>query len=278
MFLSRIRSWLRLPKLSLNLSMWKNFYIKPGEIGILYHRSDFKKILTSGSYTYFGRRWRVESFDLKQPEAKIENLELLLRDNAAELQEHLLVVRTEFNQAALVRIGQKWISILPNELRAFWRGFIEVEPHVFNLEENLELPAQFVEQLRGFALNGVKKYLVKEFEIGLLYVQNNFVRPLQPGEYAFWAVDKDVTHYVMSRLEQNPNFPLEEVLIDRHPEFVTAYCEMVETIAQQVAPVRYQGKAIASLYYRQLVASYFGRVLMWKLSISVIMGNSHLVW
>ncbi|MGB3654010.1 MAG: slipin family protein [Rivularia sp. (in: cyanobacteria)] len=226
--------------------MWKTFYIKPGEIGILYNRSDFKKILTSGTYTYFGRYWRVETFDLKQPEANIENLELLLRDNAAELQEHLLVVRTDFNQATLVRMGQQWITVLPNQLRAFWRGFIEVESHIFNLED-LELPAQFVQQLRGFALNGLKKILVKEYEIGLLYVQNNFIRPLEPGEYAFWAVNKDVTFYAMSRLVHNPEFPLEEVLIERHPEFVAAYCETVQTVAQQIAIVRYQGKAIAIL-------------------------------
>ncbi|MEO1184265.1 MAG: slipin family protein, partial [Cyanobacteria bacterium J06636_27] len=135
--------------------MWKNFYIKPGEIGILYNRSDFKKILTSGTYTYFGRYWRVETFDLKNPEANIENLELLLRDNAEEIQEHLLVVRTNFNQAALVRLGQRWITVLPNQLRAFWRGFIEVESHLFNLEQSLELPAQFVQQLRGFALTKI---------------------------------------------------------------------------------------------------------------------------
>jgi hypothetical protein len=60
------------------------------------------------------------------------------------LAEHLLVVRTGFNQSALVRLGQNWISIPPNQLRAFWRGFIEVESHIFNLEENLELPSEFV--------------------------------------------------------------------------------------------------------------------------------------
>ena len=31
-----------------NTIMWKKFYIKPNEIGILYHRSDFKKILQPG--------------------------------------------------------------------------------------------------------------------------------------------------------------------------------------------------------------------------------------
>ncbi|MFQ4145270.1 slipin family protein [Chlorogloeopsis sp. ULAP02] len=227
--------------------MWKTFYIKPNEIGILYHRSDFKKILQPGTYTYFGRHWQVKTYDLNQPEAKIENLELLLRNHRSELQQYLLVVRTAFNQTALVRFGQNWISIAPNQLRAFWRGFIEVESHLFNLNESLELPAEFVQQLRGIALSGIKKFQISEYEIGLLYVQNNFIRPLEPGEYAFWVVDREVSVRTLSRIVPNPDFPLEDVLIERHPEFVASYCEIVQLQNQQVAIARYQGKVIAIL-------------------------------
>ncbi|MGL5873152.1 MAG: slipin family protein, partial [Xenococcaceae cyanobacterium] len=56
--------------------MWKSFYIKPNEIGILYNRSDFKKILQPGTYTYFGKHWQVQTYDLNQAEAKLDNLEL----------------------------------------------------------------------------------------------------------------------------------------------------------------------------------------------------------
>ncbi len=247
MSLSNLLRRLQLPKLSMQISMWKTFYIKPNEIGILYHRSDFKKILQPGTYTYFGRYWQVKTYDLNQPEAKIENLELLLRNHSSELQQYLLVVRTAFNQAALVRFGQNWISIAPNQLRAFWRGFIEVESHLFNLNESLELPAEFVQQLRGIALSGIKKFQISEYEIGLLYVQNNFVRPLEPGEYAFWVVDREVSVRTLSRIVPNPDFPLEDVLIERHPEFVAAYCEIVQLQNQQVAIARYQSKAIAIL-------------------------------
>ncbi|HEY9803776.1 MAG TPA: slipin family protein [Leptolyngbyaceae cyanobacterium] len=228
-------------------SMWKTFYIKPNEIGILYHRSDFKKVLQPGTYTYFGRHWQVTTYDLNQPEAKIENLELLLRNHASELQEHLLIVRTAFNQAALVRLGQTWVSVTPNQLRAFWRGFIEVEAHFFNLEESLELPAEFVRQVRGMALSGIKRFHILEYEIGLLYVQNNFSRPLETGEYAFWSVDRDVTVRSFSRIIPNPELPLEEILVEQHPDFVANYCEIVQLQNQQVAIARYQGKVIAIL-------------------------------
>ncbi len=45
----------------------------------------------------------------------------------------------------------------------------------------------------------------------------------------------------------NPNFPLEDVLVEKHPDFVAAYCESVQLLPQQVAIVRYRGKAIAIL-------------------------------
>ncbi|KAB8317464.1 slipin family protein [Tolypothrix campylonemoides VB511288] len=231
----------------MQISIWKTFYIKPNEIGILYHRSDFKKILQPGTYTYFGRHWQVKTYDLNQPESKIENLELLLRNHSAELQQYLLVVRTAFNQAALVRLGQNWVSVAPNQLRAFWRGFIDVESHIFNLDESLELPTEFVQQVRGIALNEIKKFQISEYEIGLLYVQNNFVRSLEPGEYAFWVVNRDVAVRTLSRIIPNPQFPLEDVLIEQHPEFVAAYCEIVQLQNQQVAIVRYQGKVVSIL-------------------------------
>ncbi|MFB2881024.1 slipin family protein [Floridanema aerugineum] len=227
--------------------MWKTFYIKPNEIGILYHRSDFQKILQPGTYTYFGWHWQVKTYDLNQPEVKIENLELLLRDRSAELEPYLLVVRTAFNQAALVRVGQNWVSVLPNRLRAFWRGFIEVESHIFNLNESLELPAEFREQIRKIALDGIQKFLISESEIGLLYVQKNFVRSLEPGEYAFWNVERVVLVHNLSRIIPNPDFPLPDVLIEQHPDFVAAYCETVQLQNHQVAIVRYQGKVISIL-------------------------------
>jgi hypothetical protein len=49
--------------------MFKTFYIKPNERGILYHRSDFKAILQPGTHRYLGWNWRVETYDLNQPEA-----------------------------------------------------------------------------------------------------------------------------------------------------------------------------------------------------------------
>jgi regulator of protease activity HflC (stomatin/prohibitin superfamily) len=237
--------------------MFKNFYIKPNERGILYNRSDFKAILEPGVHRYFGWNWRVTTYDLNQPEVHIEYLELLLQTDRAKLEQHLTIVKTEFDHVALLQIGQSWITVEPNQLRAFWKGFIPVKIDYFNLSENIELPTALVEKTRGIALSGVKKFQISESDIGLMYLQHNFVRPLGTGEYAFWVSSKDLQFKTLNRLNLNPVFQDQDVLIDRHPEFIAQYCTVVETVAQQVAIVRERKQPIA-------IIAPLSRKLFWQ--------------
>ncbi len=224
----------------------KTFYIKPNERGLLFHRSDFKRVLLPGTHQMLGWHWSVQTYDLNQPIAAFENFELLLQLHGEALREHLTIVRTAHNEAALIRVGQTWQSLGPNQVRAFWRGFIEVEAHRFNLDQSLELPQSFVRQIRESktALEGLKLVQVSEAGVVLLYVQDNFVRPLEPGEYAFWTFNRKVVGCPISRLIPNPEFPLEDLLIEQHGAFVAAYCAVVQLGNEQVAIVRHKGKVI----------------------------------
>jgi regulator of protease activity HflC (stomatin/prohibitin superfamily) len=227
--------------------MFKTFYIKPYERGLLYYRSHFQKILSPGTHRRMGFRWHVITFDLNDPQAKIDHLELLLQTHTRSLGEQLEVLRTDFNQAALVRLGQQWCTVGPNQLRAFWRGFIEVEIYPFNLDEGIELPAEVVQQVSQQTLPGLKLVQVTETQIGILYERQNFARPLEPGNYGFWHFDREVTVHLWDRANPAPEFTHTEVLMEQHPEFVAAYCEVVTLGGQEVAIARHQGKVIAVL-------------------------------
>jgi regulator of protease activity HflC (stomatin/prohibitin superfamily) len=227
--------------------MFNTFYIKPHERGILYHRSDFKRILPPGVHRLRWGLWRVQPYDLNQPEAKIEYLELLLQSHPLEIEKHFVVVRTAFNEAALVRIGQRWMTVAPNQLRVFWKGFIEVEARQFNLEETLELSSELVQKLRSNPPEGVQIVQIPESEIGLLYEQGNFIRPLESGEYGFWSFGRKIAVRNFDRTYPMPNLPLEEILLEKHPAFVATHCESVQLSGQEVAIVRYKGKAITIL-------------------------------
>jgi regulator of protease activity HflC (stomatin/prohibitin superfamily) len=247
MFLINLIKRLRWPKLAIKFSMWNTFYIKANEIGILSNRGDFQQFLKPGKYTYFGRDWQVKTYDLNQPEAQIENLELLLRERQQELEEYLTIVRTDFDRVALVRIGRKWMSIAPDRLVTFWRGFIDVEAHMFNLEDSstaigassLELPAEFVRQLRGVSINGLKKFQIADSEVGLLYIQNNFIRVLEAGEYAFWAFDRDIVVKTFNPTTQ-PEAKIDnlELLLRSHATELEEHLLIVKTEFNQAALVR----------------------------------------
>jgi regulator of protease activity HflC (stomatin/prohibitin superfamily) len=227
--------------------MWKTFYVKPEELGLLYYRSNFQKILRPGTHRYFGGHWSIELHNLNQPQAQIKNLELLLRDFRTELEIYLTIVTTEFNEAAVLKIGQDWLVIAPNEIHSFWRGFIPVEVQKFNLDSSLALPPELVDRLRGKTINGIKKYQISDTQLGLVAVQNNFAGTLDPGEHGFFSFSHQINVTIMDLTNPLPVFPQSEVLIDRYPEFVASYCTSIELKPQEVGLVRYKGKLVAIL-------------------------------
>jgi len=162
------------------------------------------------------------------------------------MNEYFTVVRTDYNQAALVRLGQTWQTMGPNQLQAFWQGFIEVEVHVFNLDNSVELPTEFVQRLKEVTLPDLLRVQIPESQLGMLYEQDNFVRPLAPGEYGFWTCDRNISITRYDRTRPDPDLA-EDVLIEQHPDFVASHCVAVQLGTQEVAIVRHKGKAIAIL-------------------------------
>ncbi|WP_027893560.1 slipin family protein [Calidithermus chliarophilus] len=227
--------------------MFKSLRIKQHERGLLSRWGDFRAVLMPGLHRLLGQGWSVQKYDLSEPEATIPNLEFLLKARPDVLAEHFTVVKTGPAQAALVRLGQGWITVGPNQLRAFWKGFVEVEAQVFDLEAGFELPAEHAKLLKDKSLAGLQMVQVAESQIGLLYDRGNFVRPLEPGTYGFWVYERKITVHTYDRTQPVPNLPLEDVLLERHPGFVAQYCESVQLGAAQVALVRHKGKVIAVL-------------------------------
>lgn len=227
--------------------MIKTFYIAQNERGLLFRRQDFVRVLLPGTTTVLGRSTSVQTYNLNEPEAHIPNLEFLLSTHGDALREHLSVLRTNANEAALVRVGQLWISVGRSQLRAFWKGFVEVETHVFDLEGDPELPAEILRRLGEQNVPGLQQVQVAESQVGMLFVNGNFVRPLESGKYAFWQLGQKVQVITLDRNKPAPDFPQEDAPIERHAEFVAQHAELVAPGGQEVALVSFRGKVIAVL-------------------------------
>jgi regulator of protease activity HflC (stomatin/prohibitin superfamily) len=227
--------------------MFNTFYIKPNERGLLFHRSDLQAILLPGSYRRMGWHWSLQAYDLNQPEVELAQLPLLLQTQATLIHAHFTVVQTDYHQAALVQLGNRWLTVLPNQIKAFWQGFIPVETFLFSLRDGLTIPAEFVPQIQGQTLVGVLQVHITESEIGMLYHRDNFIQPLEPGDYAFWNLDNSIVIRRFDRTDPCPDLPFEDILMAVHPALVESYCQAVHLNAQEIGIVRHKGKAIAIL-------------------------------
>lgn len=227
--------------------LFSSFYIKPHERGVLYHRGAFQRILPPGHHRRLGWHWTVTIHDLGTPEAQIDRLEFLVAEHSLLLNAYLTVVQTDFNEVALVQSGQDWIAVAPSQLRAFWKRSPDPVITRFNLDETPALPDEFVPQLKDRYLSGLYQVQIKETQMGLLYDRENFVRPLEPGDYAFWNFNQALSVQTFNRTEPAPDFTCTEILIDKHPDFVRDYCEAVQLGEQAVAIVRHRGKVVTIL-------------------------------
>lgn len=231
----------------MQLSIFKTFYLKPYERGVLFHRGVFKGILAPGTHRRFGIHWSLQIHDLIEPEAKLDHLEFLVAEHSLVLNASVTIVQTNFNQVALVRSGQDWIAVAPNQLRAFWKKRPEPVVTQFNLDESPELEDSLALQLKDRYLSGLYQVQIKESQMGLLYDRDNFVRPLEPGDYAFWNFNQSLSVQTFNREEPDPNFACTDSLIHKHPAFVRDYCEAVQLGEQAIAIVRHRKKVIAIL-------------------------------
>jgi regulator of protease activity HflC (stomatin/prohibitin superfamily) len=227
--------------------MLNTVHIKQHERGLLYERGDFRRILTPGRYTLWGSQ-AVTTYNLSQPEAVIPMLELLLQTHRSILETELHLVSLHENEAGLVRMGQTWQTLAPDQNKAFWRAAGKFEVHKFDLLKNLELPADLVTRIGEKTLAGLQTYTIAEHQLGLVYVNGSFVKPLEAGRYVFWAFGPKVLVGVIDRQKLDPELPNQEALLERHPGFVDQYLVPVLLGPTQVALVRQKEKLVHIVY------------------------------
>ena len=78
----------------------------------MYVDNNFVRLLEAGEYAFWtsSKQLQFKTYSLERPEAKIEQLELLLQTHQEVLERYLTIVRTEFDRVALLQIKQNWID------------------------------------------------------------------------------------------------------------------------------------------------------------------------
>ncbi len=181
----------------------KRVTVKKNERGLLLRNGDFERVLQPGTHWLFAGldTLTVERFNLGAPAFVHPLTDYLMASEPAVVDAQFLRVELGEHEAGLRAENGVLVEVLPpSTRRLYWRGLVDVRVDVIDLRASAELPADVAArlvqpQLRPRAVTGLAGVLqveVPEAGAGLLRVDGQVVRLLEPGAHAFWKFGRNV--------------------------------------------------------------------------------------
>ncbi len=199
--------------------------IAPEERGLLYHQGVFKDVLMPGK-RFVPPFHTVETYRVDEPfEPKTTPLDILLAD--PRLAERLEVVEVPDNHVALHRAAGNLASVLGPGKTCFWKGYVT---RSFTLVD-LDKPESAMELDRATLVHpAVREYTlgcsVEPYQKGLLLVDREFARVLEPGTYFFWKGSRSVTVEKVDLRQQQLEVSGQELMSrDKVPLRLNFFCQ-----------------------------------------------------
>ncbi|MEO9384457.1 slipin family protein [Chromobacterium phragmitis] len=185
------------------MKLWRTFLVKKNERGLLLRDGDFVAILQPGEYPYFDprQRYAVEPCPLRKGRFQHALADYLREHEPALLDEHFHVVEIGDEEVGLRLEQGSLAEILPPGSRGlYWKDAAALEVRKADLREGCEVAAEWLPRLtqgslRGnpvAGLAGVLNVQVPAWHCGVLRVDGDAPRLLQPGRYGFWRFNREL--------------------------------------------------------------------------------------
>lgn len=176
----------------------KRVVIGDGERGLVYRDRRFERALDPDVYRFNDLLGRLEIVvhNIAKPEYAGNDVDTLIAALGEKLDAHFVLGDVGTDEVGLVsKNGKLEDLLLPGTRRLYWRAPVRVEIERLTLPQDLEVRADIAKRLRQLgvlARVAAVADVPTEF-VGLLFVDGRFVRTLDPGSYAFWNFQKNVT-------------------------------------------------------------------------------------
>lgn len=170
--------------------MFTRITVGDRERALVIRSGRFLKILEPGTHILFSLPFTVdvERHTLADRKLKSTWAEFLVKERRELAERYFVIVETGDREVAVVYADGKFLEILgPGSRALYWKSAASIGVRVIDVFVEPEVPR---EVLRSIAQTGafplIVGALVEEGKTGLLFLENRFVRQLQPGMYAFW--------------------------------------------------------------------------------------------
>lgn len=183
--------------------VFRKILIRKNERGLLFKDGDFLDFLAPGTYHYFDpmRKIQVERYDLSVAEFEHRLADFFIKEYPEAVARHFTIIELNPQQIALVSKNGRLADILPPETRRlYWNGVVDVTTEIIDISEEFEIPhdkaALLVYAKTGVLPQRVRESIyspkVPEYQRGLLYVDGQYIKTLQPGLHAYWRFNRDI--------------------------------------------------------------------------------------
>ncbi len=200
----------------------KQITIAQHERGLVFRNRSFKTVLEPGVHRIFDplKRTEVQVHDLAAPEFAHPRVDFLLKEARETIETHFTIVELGESELGLVYKNAKLAGVLPPGSRQlYWRGPVDVRVEALDISKEFELPKGLAKllvrakpPLAAQAAEAVSSVEVPETAIGLLIVDGELARVLEPGLHAFWKFQRALKTELIDRRVQAMEVAGQEIL------------------------------------------------------------------
>src|SRR3984957_8122041 len=235
----------------------KRVAIGDGERGLLYKNRRFERVLAPGVY----RLWdafgvlEVRSFDITRPDFIGKDADALIERLGVELELSCALADIGVEEVGLVSKNGKLEDVLaPGTRKLNWKGLVSVTIDKVSLGDSLQVPEAESKRLRqlGVLETTALAVTVPTEAAGLLFIDGKLVRKLEPGAYAFWNFQKNVSAEVIELRVQTVEVSGQELLTKDKVSLrvnLAASIRIIDPVAVRTKVAKYSDYLYRELQY-----------------------------
>lgn len=200
----------------------KRITIAQHERGLLFRHRSFKAVLEPGVHWSFDplKRTEVQVCDLTVPEFEHPRVDFLVKEARETIAKHFTIVELSDREVGLVYKNDKVAGVLqPGKRQLYWRGPIEVRVERQDITQEYELSKALAkllvrakQPLAAQVADAVSATEVPDTAIGLLIVDGELTKVLEPGLHAFWKYQRVLKVELVDRRLQAMEVAGQEIL------------------------------------------------------------------
>ena len=232
------------------MKMIRRLTVAQHERVLVFRDRRFETILEPGVHWLFDplRRVELQVYDLTVAEFEHPRAEFLLQDARAVMERYFMIVETGDTEVGVVsKLGRVTGLLGPGRRQLYWKGPIDVTVEKIDFTATMELPGALArvlvrakQPLAAQVNEAVSAIEVPDTSVGMLIVDGEFVRVLEPGLHAFWKYQRALKTELVDRRVQTMEVAGQDILTRDKVSLrvnLTALWQVVDAVQARAAVV-----------------------------------------